>query len=149
MSVDTIMHKDLVVIAPDETVVTAVRRMREHNLGAVLVVDDGTLVGIFSERDLLARVVCEALDPASTRVGEVATPNPVTVSASTPVRECYELFKAKGFRHLPIVDREGCPVGIISSRDLLACVTMHSEPLPDATYLFEEIGQLFIDIQQR
>jgi CBS domain-containing protein len=149
MSVDTIMHRDLVVVAPDDTVLTAVQRMREHNLGAVLVVKQGALVGIFSERDLLHRVVGEARDPASTPVVDVATPDPVSVVASTPVRTCYELFKKEGFRHLPIVDAVGRPIGIIASRDLLACVTLYSEPLPETTYLFEEIGQLYIDIQQR
>lgn len=130
-TVQSMMKMRLLTAEPQETVACAARKMRDLNLGAVLVVAGSRLSGIFSERDLLCRVVAEGRDPACTPLGEVATPDPVTVPASASIRRCAELIRERGFRHLPVVDGEGRPVGILSTRDFLQFVVAELEELID------------------
>jgi CBS domain-containing protein len=89
-----------------------------HNIGAVPVLRDGVLVGIFSERDLMKRVVVEGLDPRTTRVDKVMTLAPLTVSPQEEPEACMLLMRNHGFRHLPVCDGKGL-VGVISVRDLM------------------------------
>ena len=128
-SVETLAKRNLVTATPDETVLAAVERMAERQVGAILVVDGDSLVGIFSERDALARVMAKGKDPATTRVGDVSTPEPLVVGPTSPVRECADLVKQHGVRHVPVVDGDGRPVGIVSSRDFLAYVVDELEGL--------------------
>ncbi len=79
---------------------------------------DGVLAGIFSERDLMKRVVVEGRDPRKTRIGDVMTPDPLTVSPQEKVEACMLLMRQHGFRHLPICDGVQLQ-GFISLRDLL------------------------------
>jgi CBS domain-containing protein len=102
----------------DQTVLEIARAMVECNIGAVPVLEDGRLVGIFSERDLLRRVVVEGRDAGSTRVREVMTPNPLTVDPHEDAEACRQLMGRHGFRHLPVCDG-GELKGMISLRDLL------------------------------
>lgn len=102
----------------DEKVSDVARRMAGNDVGAVLVVAGGDLLGVFSERDLAVRVVAEGRDPAATRVAEVATTGVVSVAPEDGLRAALEKFKAGRFRHLPVVD-DGRPVGILSTRDLM------------------------------
>ena len=120
--VKTIMARDLVVATENESVATAMERLAGKDVGALLVLREGKVSGILSERDVLRRVVARGRSPEDTRVGEVATSSPIGVGVDTSVRECTDLIRSKGFRHLPIVDDEGHPVGMISSRDLLQFV---------------------------
>ena len=120
--VKTIMARDLVVAGEGESVATAMERLAGKDVGALLVLRDGKVTGILSERDVLRRVVARGRTPETTRVGEVATSDPVGVGVDTSIRECTDLIRSRGFRHLPIVDGEGHPVGMISSRDLLQFV---------------------------
>ena len=92
--------------------------MTEWNVGAVSILDGERLVGIFSERDLMNRVVSQSLPPADTRVEQVMTPNPVVVSADSTVEHCMQVMNQAKCRHLPVVT-EGKLVGMISMRDLL------------------------------
>jgi len=116
---ESIMCRELVVASRGESVAEAVHRLGRHEVGALLVVEDEELVGILSERDVLGRVIARGLDPSATLVREVATEDPVAIGPETPLRECVRLIREHGFRHLPIVDRDRRPLGIISSRDLL------------------------------
>jgi signal-transduction protein with cAMP-binding, CBS, and nucleotidyltransferase domain len=100
------------------TVLETVRTMVEHNIGAVPVVHKGRLVGIFSERDLMRRVVAEGLDPKSTCLAEVMTGDPLTVNMNENVESCMALMRRHGFRHLPVC-HEGRLIGVISLRDVL------------------------------
>ncbi|MBK7424835.1 MAG: CBS domain-containing protein [Propionivibrio sp.] len=118
-SVTDIMKRRLITATPYETVALAAERMTENGLGALLVVENDRLVGIFSERDLLHRVVARRRDPDQTRLSQVLTPNPTTVFKETSVTNCIQLIRARGFRHLPVVNEFRNPIGIISSRDLL------------------------------
>src|SRR5271169_1524281 len=100
------------------TVLQTVRAMVERNIGAVPVLHNGKLVGIFSERDLMKRVVAEGHDPRSTCMAEVMTDDPLTVTPEENLENCMALMRRHGFRHLPVC-RDGQLVGIISLRDIL------------------------------
>ena len=120
-TIETLMATEMISAVPDETVRTAVDRMARNRVGAVLVLDGGRVAGIFSERDLLTRVIGAGRDLSATRVGEVATRDVVTIDAEQPVRSVVETFRVGRFRHLPVV-RDGRAVGILSTRDFLAFV---------------------------
>ena len=102
-----------------QTVLSVARLMVERNIGAVPVVTDGVLVGIFSERDLMKRVVVEGLDPATTLVASVMTENPLTVEPHTGMEECRQLMSRHGFRHLPICEGQKLR-GLVSLRDIVS-----------------------------
>ena len=122
LSVESLMKRDPVGVEAGASVADAARRMREAAVGAVLVLEKGRLLGIFSERDLLTRVVAEGRDPAATKVSEVATRPVATVAAGASLRQCAETLREQGVRHLPIVDAAGSPVGILSARDFFEAV---------------------------
>jgi CBS domain-containing protein len=105
-------------IAADQTVLEAARFMSEHNIGAVPVLADGELIGMFTERDLMRRVVAAGRSPAVTRVSEVMTARPRTVSLEETVEECLFLMREHGFRHLPVCEGKKLK-GLLSLRDLL------------------------------
>ena len=112
-----IMRTSLVTLSPGETVETAVRIMKENNIGSVLVVDAGKLVGIFTERDLLAMVAGGAgLDK---KLGDVMTRNVVTVRPDDPVVKAVCKMVDYNIRHVPVVDDSGAPLGMVSARDVL------------------------------
>jgi CBS domain-containing protein len=119
--VGSLMKTDIVTVRSTDKIADVARRMSDRAVGAALIVDGEKLVGIFSERDLLTRVVAPGLAP-DTAVSEVATRDVVTVEASTHVRECAKLLKEKGCRHLPVM-RGGKLAGIISARDFFAQMT--------------------------
>jgi CBS domain-containing protein len=105
-------------ITADQSVLEASRQMVASNVGAVPVLRQGELVGIFSERDIMSRVVAEGRDPARTRVAEVMTANPLTVDVRESIEHCMILMKEHGFRHLPICDGKELK-GVVSLRDIL------------------------------
>ena len=100
------------------TVLETVRAMVERNIGAVPVMHSGTLVGIFSERDLMRRVVAEGRDPRSTCIAEVMTDDPLVVGTGEDLETCMTLMRRHGFRHLPVC-HEGHLLGMVSLRDIL------------------------------
>jgi len=112
-------HKgnDVETIAPETMVIVAVHKMNAHKIGALLVVDRERPVGIFTERDVLVRVVAAGLDPKTTPVNEVMTRNPVVVQSSVTVKEALFVISTKRCRHLPVVDDAGV-CGLISIGDL-------------------------------
>ena len=116
--IETLMVTDMVTAAPHETVAEVAKRMSSNRVGAVLLVEGNTLRGLFSERDLLTRVVQANRDPAQTKVADVATRDVVTIDANAPVKDVLQIFREKKFRHLPVV-RDSHPVGILSTRDFL------------------------------
>ena len=113
--------QDVVAFSPTDKVRAVVDAMAKRRFGAVPVVEGGRLVGIFSERDVLARVVAARKDPDTTPVGEVMTANPDTVKSSDSVLHALELMNQRGYRHLPVVDGAEL-VGIVSIRDLYRSV---------------------------
>jgi CBS domain-containing protein len=101
---------------PATSVRDASRVMAKHNVGSILVVEGGRLVGIFTERDAVRRVLGAALDPDATRVAEVMTADPDTIAPNDHVAEAIRRMDEFGYRHLPVV--EGADVvGVLSLRD--------------------------------
>jgi CBS domain-containing protein len=115
---DLIEGQTLTVIEPACTVRDAATRMTERNIGAVAVVDSGTLAGIFSERDIMRRVVAMGLSPDDTSVSSVMTKDLVVADPHENLDAALKKMHAIGSRHLPVVD-DGKLVGMISIRDLL------------------------------
>jgi CBS domain-containing protein len=111
-------NREVYHIETHETVLDAVRWMVERNIGAVAVLRNGELAGIFSERDLMKRVVAEGRDPRTTRVEEIMTHNPTVVAPGESVEHCMLLMKQKNFRHLPVCDGQRLK-GMVSLRDIL------------------------------
>jgi CBS domain-containing protein len=96
----------------------AAKRMKESNVGAVAVLDREVLKGIFSERDLMLRVVLEHRNLNETRVGDVMTTNIVAIYKDTPPEEAVTLMWERHIRHLPVVTRDGRVEGIVEIRNL-------------------------------
>jgi CBS domain-containing protein len=110
--------RETVLVTHDATVLEAARRMAQHNIGAMPVIDGRRVVGVFSERDLMVRVVAAGRDPASTRVAEAMTRDLVVASPFDACEACLQLMKSAGVRHLLLL-HEGRLEGIVSLRDLL------------------------------
>ena len=106
-------------VTRDTTVTDAALRMQTFNKGAVMVVEGSRLVGIFTERDALFRVVAARRDPAVTPVGDVMTRDPQTIHPDQPFVEALRRMHEGRYRHLPVVE-DGRPLGMVSSRDALA-----------------------------
>ena len=115
---DVIGQQQLVMLPSSATVREAAISMSERQVGAVLVTRDGALEGIFTERDLLHRVVAPGRDPNGTHLVEVMTKNPDTIEADDYAIEALSRMSERGYRHLPVLD-QGRLVGIVSRRDFL------------------------------
>lgn len=110
---------EVVTASPDQTVREAAKLMNSRGIGAVVVTEDGELRGIFTERDVLRRVVAEAREPAQTTLREVMTTTLVTTTAEMTAEECAELMTRRRIRHLPVL-RNGQLAGVVTIGDLLA-----------------------------
>ena len=117
---------DVVTVAPETTVLAAVHQMNERRIGALLVVERTRPVGIFTERDVLVRVVAAGLDPTSTPVGEVMTRSPVTVRSDVTVAQAMMVITEKRCRHLPVIDGTRL-CGLISIGDLTSWLVRHQQ----------------------
>jgi CBS domain-containing protein len=104
-------------VRPDITVAAAVEVLNHHQIGSVLVMDGARLVGIFTERDILRRVVGERRDPATTRVSDVMTRDLVVMRPSSSVVDAMRVISEKRIRHVPVVDGTTV-VGVVSQGDL-------------------------------
>lgn len=115
----SVIDSQLLLAAPSATtVVSAARMMKDRNFGSLMVTEGGTVTGIFTERDALFRVIAEGLDPNTTAIGSVMTPNPQTIHPDRPVGHALHMMFEGGFRHVPVVEH-GRPIGMVSSRDAL------------------------------
>lgn len=109
---------DIQFVAPETIVRDAVHLMNTHNIGCVLVMEDETrLVGLFSERDALRRVVDSGIDASLTPIAEVMTHRLCVVSPDHNVGQALQILNERGFRHLPVVENDKV-IGILSIRDL-------------------------------
>ena len=124
---ECIRRGEPVVAKPGDTVCAAVKRMAEQACSSILVCEGEELRGIFTERDLLTRVVAAGRDPATTRLGEVMTPDPDLIEASEPVVEAVRRMDECGYRHLPVYEDDRV-VGVISWRDVPLEVVARLEP---------------------
>lgn len=149
LSIDEFLSNPLVTATRDERVTVVARRMTEAGVGAVVVLDGEELVGLFSERDLLVRVVAEGRDLGTTTVGDVATADVITADPGESLEECAAKLRSNGIRHLPVV-KEGRPVGVVSARDFFESVAgqfeallgrlRYKEQLADNTDPYDHIG---------
>jgi CBS domain-containing protein len=108
-------------VTSSSSVYDAIVLMAKKNIGAVLVIDEGHLSGIFSERDYARKIILKGKNSANTTVGEVMTSKLITVSTSQKIEECMVLMSEKHIRHLPVVDSEKL-VGIISINDVVSSI---------------------------
>jgi CBS domain-containing protein len=111
-------HKKLLVASPETTVSAAAMLMAEKNVGAILVVENDLLIGIFSERDAVFRVIAKGRDAKATALIDVMTVAPKTLEPGKSYGHALLLMQENGFRHVPVVEN-GRPIGIISSRNAM------------------------------
>ena len=118
---DLLAKKENMVIQveSDCIIAAAARKMRDNKVGALMVMKNDTLSGIFTERDLMSRVVAEGLNPEKVKVSEAMTSSIATVPLETPIREAANIMSQNRIRHLPVLE-EGQLYGVISVGDILA-----------------------------
>jgi CBS domain-containing protein len=115
---DLIHHRDLFYVEERESVADVARKMADLHVGAILVLNGRELRGVFSERDLMKRVVVEQRDPARTTVGEVMTKEVATIHDSASIEQAMEAMQAHSCRHLPVMSGQRV-AGFLSMRDLM------------------------------
>ena len=115
---DIVQNRVLFCVEEGETVAAVARRMAEVHVGAILVLSQGQIRGVFSERDLMLRVVLPRLDPETTPVRTVMTTAVATIDESATLEEALEAMHGHGCRHLPVT-RAGAVSGFLSMRDLM------------------------------
>jgi CBS domain-containing protein len=113
-------------VRPADSVYTALELLARHEVGALLVMEDGRLMGIFSERDYTRKVALTGRSSKDTTVAEIMTSDVVTVTPSTRARACMSLMRDKRIRHLPVVDGDTV-LGMISIRDLMDLIIAEHE----------------------
>jgi signal-transduction protein with cAMP-binding, CBS, and nucleotidyltransferase domain len=137
---ESISRRRLISASPQSNTYDAARMMAKAQCGSILIVDDkGSLIGIFTERDLMMRVVAQSLAPEKTLLAEVMTPNPRSVSPQTSVHDAVFLMKQCRIRHLPILSGTAV-VGIFSLRDALP------HEVTDADDLSENLDHQFSNV---
>ncbi|MFQ5906754.1 MAG: cyclic nucleotide-binding/CBS domain-containing protein [bacterium] len=117
MLISDCMKREVKTVSTGTTVASAVKEMANHNVGSLVIVENQRPVGIFTERDLLKRVVAPGKDPAKMKIGDVMTKDVFTVEAGEFIGNVYHSLTEKGIRHAPVVEK-GVLVGIVSARDL-------------------------------
>ncbi|WP_412543935.1 CBS domain-containing protein [Longispora sp. K20-0274] len=117
-TVSYVMTPRPVCVPTDATLVHAAERMRDHNIGDVLVVSGDVLRGIVTDRDLVVRGLALHADPLATTVGTVCTTSPAVLDPDQPVETAVAMMRDLGVRRLPVCDARGVPIGILSLGDL-------------------------------
>lgn len=123
-------------LGPESTVRDAALLMEQHNIGAILVTEGKVLVGIFTERDLVCRVVAKTLDPAATALSAVMTKDPDTVGPDTKALDALRKMEDGGYRHLPVT-KGGRVLAVVSRRDFFGA---EEARLEDESALWQRIG---------
>ncbi|HSI36577.1 MAG: CBS domain-containing protein [Phycisphaerae bacterium] len=123
----TVKGELLHTIGRESTVLDATRKMNQHKIGALVVMDEGRVVGMFTERDVLQRVVAQEVPPASVRVGDVMTREVVCCQPDDDLDEVSAIMKQRRVRHVPVCDSAGALHGIISMGDVNAQYASNAE----------------------
>ena len=105
-------------VEPTVMVLKAIELMCEKNIGGLLIVENGKLAGIFTERDYARKLILKGKSSKDTPIGELMTPNPFTVSPESSIDDCMKMMTDKKIRHLPVVE-EGNLIGMISIGDVV------------------------------
>jgi CBS domain-containing protein len=140
MAIERLMSGDVVTATAGETVAAVVERMSGASVGAVVLLEGDELAGVFTERDLLKRVVAAGKDPAKTEVGEVATRDVTTIEPTTSLRDCAQTLRRHGVRHLPVVQGRRL-VGIISARDFFTTLARELEGFIERSRYEEQLRE--------
>lgn len=111
-------------IASHQPIADAVMQMRQHRVGCLLVLREGRLIGIVTERDIMRRVIAQD-KPLTGPISECMTPDPITVYAKESIRTAIERMEQGGYRHLPVLDEHQCPVGILSIKRIVHYLVEH------------------------
>ena len=117
--IEEIMNKEVATAKPDDLLVTAAKTMLERKIGCVVVVEREKVVGVVTESDLV-RCAASGHDPNHTLVKDMMKSSPVTCTPQAPVEEAYAHMRRNNIRHLPIVDKSGLLVGIVTMKDLIS-----------------------------
>jgi CBS domain-containing protein len=149
------LRRPLSVLPPAEpllvespaSVLEVVHLMQARHAGCVLVVRAGKLKGIFTDRDVVSRVVAAGIDPGKVAVRRVMTPSPETLRSTDSLAFALNLMSMGGYRHIPLVDKAGVPVGVVSVKDVVAYLVgffprsvLNLPPKPRANYAREREG---------
>ena len=118
-TISSIMTRDVITANVDDTVQDAAKIMKEHGIANVIVVSNGKPVGILTQRDVLLRVIAEGKDPKSVKVKDVMTKPLVTSKEDITILDAIRMMYDKKIRRLPIVDKDGKLIGIVTYRDVL------------------------------
>ncbi len=118
-------------VSSGETVLDALRLMADKNIGAVLVIDEGVLTGIFSERDYARKIILKDRHSDGTLVSEVMTANVITIKPDQSIEECMHIMSDKHIRHLPVMDQEEL-IGIISINDVVSAIIVDQKTRIDS-----------------
>ena len=152
---EAVLKRPLSVLPPGEPVMIespapvleAVLLMRDRHVGCVLVVRAGKLKGIFTDRDVVSRVVAAGIDPTKTAVRRVMTATPETLRPTDSIAFALNLMSLGGYRHIPLVDKSGAPVGTVSVKDIVAYLVgffpksvINLPPVPRANYARQREG---------
>ncbi|MDH3531446.1 MAG: CBS domain-containing protein [Gammaproteobacteria bacterium] len=113
--------RHIISVAPDASVLEAIKLMAEKGIGALVVMEDDKLLGIISERDYARKVIIKGRSSQSTRVAEIMTPDVLTTTSDRTVNECMNVMTEKKIRHLPVVE-EATVIGVISIGDLVEAI---------------------------
>jgi CBS domain-containing protein len=117
--IEEIMNKEVATAKPDDQLVVAAKTMLERKIGCVVVVEQEKLVGIVTESDLV-KCAASGHDPNRTLVKDIMRSPAVTCTPQAPVEEAYAHMRKNNIRHLPIVDKDGAVVGIVTMKDLIS-----------------------------
>lgn len=112
-------NKRLAFVAPEQSVLRALEIMAEVDVGALLVLDGKQLIGVFSERDYARKVILQGKASRNTPVSEIMSGNVVSVGTDQSIEDCMAIMTEKHIRHLPVLDKEGNVLGIISIGDVV------------------------------
>ena len=121
--VEVLRPKAPVVVAPDTPVAEVLRLLVDNKIGCVFIVEDGKAVGVFSERDALFRLNTEAKKHAGRPISEFMTNEPRALASTARIAFAVRMMDMGGYRHVPLVDENNHPTGVISARDILSYLT--------------------------
>lgn len=125
-------HGDVISVSPDTTVYSALEKMEENHVGALLVMDNGRFVGIITERDYARKVILKGKASKETLVKEIMSEHPVTVTPDTTMEQCMALMTSKYIRHLPVFDNNNL-VGLVSIGDIVKYI------IEEQQFIIEEL----------
>ncbi|WP_319243188.1 CBS domain-containing protein [uncultured Propionivibrio sp.] len=112
-------NKRLAFVTPDQSVLRALEIMAEVDVGALLVLDDKQLKGVFSERDYARKVILQGKASRNTAVSEVMSDKVISVTTEQSIEDCMAIMTERHIRHLPVLDRDGGVLGIVSVGDII------------------------------